>query len=81
MQADHLVLDQVLNSQSIDSQLLPTREVLQEEFFSGAKDGDDPAEHTSKTHRCAVQVIDSADVRSFGETQEYGRSLATAAFP
>ena len=26
-------------------QLLPKGEVLQEEFFSGAKDGEDPAEH------------------------------------
>jgi hypothetical protein len=32
-------------------QLLPKGEVLQEEFFSGAKDGDDPAEQISKAHK------------------------------
>jgi hypothetical protein len=32
-------------------QLLPKGEVLQEEFFSSAKDGEDPAEQTSKAHR------------------------------
>jgi hypothetical protein len=31
--------------------LLPKGEVLQEEFFSGAKDGDDPAEQMSKAHK------------------------------
>src|ERR1019366_6969403 len=62
-------------------QLLPKGEVLQEEFFSGAKDGDDPAEHildgaqTSGDHseeravRVRLEVIDSADVQSFGEGQ------------
>jgi hypothetical protein len=28
-------------------QLLPKGKVLEQEFFSGAKDGDDPAEQTS----------------------------------
>ena len=32
-------------------QLLPKCEVLQEEFFSGAKDGEDPAEQMSKAHK------------------------------
>ena len=32
-------------------QLLPKGEVLQEEFSSGAKDGDDPAEQMSKAHK------------------------------
>jgi len=32
-------------------QLLPKGEVLQEEIFSGAKDGDDPAEQMSKPHK------------------------------
>ena len=32
-------------------QLLPKGEVLQEEFFSGAKDGEDPAEQMSKAHK------------------------------
>jgi hypothetical protein len=30
---------------------LPKGEVLQEEFFSGAKDGDDPDEQVSKAHK------------------------------
>ena len=29
---------------------IPKGEVLQEEFFSGAKDADDPAEQMSKAH-------------------------------
>ena len=37
--------------------MLPTREVLQEEFFSGEKDGDDRAEHMSKTHRSASKSL------------------------
>jgi hypothetical protein len=32
-------------------ELLPKGEVLQEEFFSGAKDGDDPAEQMSKARK------------------------------
>jgi hypothetical protein len=30
---------------------LPKGEVIQEEFFSGTKDGDDPAEQISKAHK------------------------------
>jgi hypothetical protein len=30
---------------------LPKGEVLQEEFFSGTKDGDDPDEQVSKAHK------------------------------
>ena len=70
-------------------QLLPKSEVLQEQFFSGAKEGDDPAEQMSKAHKhlgiiaksppgqCAFQVVDSADVQSFGETQHSERKSAT----
>ena len=62
-------------------QLLPKGEVLQEKFFSGAKEGDNPSKEMSKTHKhlgiitksaprhCAFQVIDSADAQSFGEAQ------------
>jgi hypothetical protein len=32
-------------------ELLPKGEVLKEEFFSGAKDGDDPAEQMSKARK------------------------------
>jgi hypothetical protein len=32
-------------------QLLPKGEVLQEEFFSGAKDGDNPSKQMSKAHK------------------------------
>lgn len=54
-------------------ELLPKGEVLQDEFFSGAKDGGDPAEQMSKARRHQgiiaksapaarpPQVIDSAD--------------------
>ena len=44
-------------------QLLPKGEVLQEEFFSGAKDGDDPAEQISKTHKHQGIVAKSAPRR------------------
>jgi hypothetical protein len=40
--------------------LLPKGEVLQEEFFSGAKDGDDPAEQMSKAHKHQVIIAKSA---------------------
>jgi hypothetical protein len=54
-------------------ELLPKGEVLQDEFFSGAKDGGDPAEQMSKARRHQViiaksapgrppQVIDSAEI-------------------
>jgi hypothetical protein len=36
---------------SQSQELLPKGEVLQQEFFSGAKDGDDPAEQISKAHK------------------------------
>ena len=32
-------------------QLLPKGEVLKQEFFSGAKGGDDPAKQMSKAHK------------------------------
>ena len=32
-------------------QLLPKREVLEEEFFSGTKGGNNPAEQMSKAHK------------------------------
>jgi hypothetical protein len=41
-------------------QLLPKSEVLQEEFFSGAKDGEDPAEQMSKAHQHQVIIAKSA---------------------
>src|ERR1019366_4160950 len=44
-------------------QLLPKGEVLQEEFFSGAKDGDDPAEQISKTHKHQGIIAKSAPRR------------------
>ena len=56
-------------------QLLPKGEVLQEEFFSGAKDGNEPSRadvegaQTSGNHsekraaQVRLQVIDSAHVR------------------
>jgi hypothetical protein len=62
-------------------QLLPKGEVLQEEFFSGAKDGEDPAQQMSKAHkhrgiiaksapgRMLLRAIDSAIAQSFGEAQ------------
>jgi hypothetical protein len=62
-------------------QLLPKGKVLEEEFSSRAKGGDKPAEQMSKAHkhqviiaksaqRVRLEVIDSADVQSFGEAQE-----------
>ena len=62
-------------------ELLPKGEVLQEKFFSGATDGDNPSKQMSKAYKhlgiiaksaqeqCAFQVIDSADAQSFGEAQ------------
>src|ERR1017187_6924283 len=44
-------------------QLLPKGEVLHEEFFSGAKDGDDPAEQISKTHKHQGIIAKSAPRR------------------
>ena len=41
-------------------ELLPKGEVLQEEFFSGAKDGEDPAEQMSKAHKHRVIIAKSA---------------------
>src|SRR5664279_399037 len=41
-------------------QLLPKGEVLQEEFFSGAKDGEDPAEQMSKAHKHQGIIAKSA---------------------
>ncbi len=32
-------------------QLLPKGEVLEEEFFAGAKDGDEPAEQMAHAHK------------------------------
>ena len=45
-------------------QLLPKGEVLQEEFFSGAKDGEDPAEQMSKAHKHQGIIAKSAPGRS-----------------
>jgi len=61
-------------------QLLPKGEVLQEEFFSGAKDGEDPPsrcrrrtkirdDSEKRAGQMFLQVIDSAIVQSFGEAQ------------
>jgi hypothetical protein len=67
--------------------LLPEGEVLQEEFLSGAKDGDNPSKQMSKVHKhqeiiakstpeqVRLQIIDSAEVRSFGEAQGFGASF------
>jgi hypothetical protein len=44
-------------------QLLPKGEVLQEEFFSGAKDGEDPAEQMSKAHKHQGIIAKSAPGR------------------
>ena len=44
-------------------QLLPKGEVLLEEFFSGAKDGEDPAEQMSKAHKHQVIIAKSAQRR------------------
>ena len=44
-------------------QLLPKGEVLQEEFFSGAKDGDDPAEQMSKARKHQGIIAKSAPGR------------------
>ena len=44
-------------------QLLPKGEVLQEEFFSGAKDGDDPAKQMSKAHKHQGIIAKSAPGR------------------
>lgn len=41
-------------------QLLPKGEVLQEEFFSRAKDGEDPAEQMSKAHKHQGIIAKSA---------------------
>ena len=43
--------------------LLPKGEVLQEEFFSGAKDGDDPAEQRSMTQKHQGIIAKSAPRR------------------
>jgi hypothetical protein len=63
--------------------LLPRGKVLQEEFFSGAKGGDDPSQaevegtqtlgdHSEKrAAQVRLQVIDSADPQSFGEAQAF----------
>jgi hypothetical protein len=68
-------------------QLLPKGEVLQKEFFSGAKDGEDPAEQMSKAHkhqgiiaksapgRCSSKSSISAIVQSFGEAQSSIQNL------
>jgi hypothetical protein len=44
-------------------QLLPKGEVLQEEFFSGAKDGDDPAQQMSKARKHQEIIAKSAPGR------------------
>jgi hypothetical protein len=44
-------------------QLLPKGEVLQKEFFSGAKDGEDPAEQMSKAHKHQGIITKSAPGR------------------
>jgi hypothetical protein len=41
-------------------ELLPKGEVLQDEFFSGAKDGDDPAEQMSKARKHQGIIAKSA---------------------
>jgi len=43
--------------------LLPKGEVLQEEFFSGAKEGDDPAEQMSKAGKHQGIIAKSAPGR------------------
>ena len=44
-------------------ELLPKGEVLKEEFFSGAKDGDDPAEQMSKARKHQGIIAKSAPGR------------------
>ena len=44
-------------------QLLPKREVLQEEFFSGAKDGEETAEQMSKAPKRQVIIAKGAPGR------------------
>jgi hypothetical protein len=44
-------------------QLLPKREVLQEEFFSGAKDGEETAEQMSKAPKRQVIIAEGAPGR------------------
>jgi hypothetical protein len=44
-------------------QLLPKGEVLKEEFFSGAKDGDDPAKQMSKARKHHEIIAKSAPGR------------------
>ena len=44
-------------------QLLPKGEVLQEEFFSGAKDRDDPAKQMSKARKHQGIIAKSASGR------------------
>ena len=46
-------------------QLLPKGEVLEEEFSSGAKDGEDPAEQMSKAHKHQGIIAKSAQRRQF----------------
>jgi hypothetical protein len=69
-------------------QLLPKGEVLQKEFFSGAKDGepsraDVEGAQTSWNHsekragQMPLQVIDSAIVQSFGEAQPLKPSIGS----
>jgi hypothetical protein len=61
-------------------QLLPKSEVLQQELFSGAKNGDDPAQQVLKADKHQgiitksagqerLRVIDSANAQSLGEPQ------------
>jgi len=54
-------------------QLLPKGEVLQEEFFSGAKDGENPAEQMSKAHKHQGIIAKSAPDQ--GSDGAFGNAL------
>ena len=73
-QADYLILDQVPARSVPSQQLLPKGEVLQEEFFSGTKDGDDPDEQVSKAHKNQGIIAKGAPGRCASKSLILGRA-------